>query len=97
MLEKILERKITSKAKQLGFLTYKFSSPANRGVPDKIFITPTGKIFFIEFKSTKGKLTELQKHEITNLWNYQINTHVVRDFEDGITILDYYINNNVNA
>lgn len=95
MLEKILETKITKKAKELGFLTYKFSSPANRGVPDKVFITPTGEIFFIEFKSTKGKLTELQKHEINNLWNYQIDTHVVRDIEDGLTILDYYSSVNV--
>jgi hypothetical protein len=91
MSEKILEIKITKKAKELGFLTYKFSSPANRGVPDKIFISPNGKIFFIEFKSTKGKLSELQKHEIHNLQNHLINTHVVRDFEDGLTILDYYV------
>lgn len=95
MLEKVLETKITKKAKELGFLTYKFSSPANRGVPDKMLISPIGKIFFIEFKSTKGKLTELQKREISNLRNYQIDTYVVRDFDDGLTILDYYHHNHV--
>lgn len=90
MLEKTLEAKITKKAKELHFLTHKFVSPANRGVPDRIFITPIGKIFFIEFKSAKGKLTELQKHEISNLQTYQVDTHVINDSEHGLTLLDYY-------
>ena len=53
MLEKQIESKVVKKAKELGFLTYKFSSPSNRGVPDRIFISPYGEVFFIEFKSNE--------------------------------------------
>ena len=68
MLEKDLEKKIITKAKQLGFLSYKFVSPSNRGVPDRIFISKTGKVFFIEFKSPKRKITPVQK-EFLNRWS----------------------------
>lgn len=68
MLEKHLEKKITDKAKKLGFLSYKFVSPSQRGVPDRIFISKTGKVFFIEFKSPKRNITPLQK-ELLNKWD----------------------------
>jgi hypothetical protein len=67
MLEKDLEKKIVNKAKQLGFLSYKFVSPSQRGVPDRIFISKNGKVFFIEFKSPKRKITPVQK-ELLNRW-----------------------------
>ena len=67
MLEKDLEKKIVTKAKQLGFLSYKFVSPSNRGVPDRIFISKNGKVFFIEFKSPKRKIKPVQK-ELLNRW-----------------------------
>ena len=50
MLEKNLEAKIIKIAKKLGYLTYKFTSPSNKGVPDRIFISPYGHVFFMEFK-----------------------------------------------
>ena len=61
MLEKEIEKKIVNYAKSKNFLAYKFTSPSNRSVPDRLFISPTGNIFFIEFKR-KGKIpTKLQE------------------------------------
>lgn len=40
-------------------MTYKFVSPNNRGVPDRIFIK-NGRVFFIEFKAPNKKETKLQ-------------------------------------
>jgi hypothetical protein len=91
MLEKQLESKITKKAKELGFLTYKFVSPSNRGVPDRIFISMHGEIFFIEFKSKKGKLTELQEHHIYKLRTHKASVYVVNDLEFGLNILNSYL------
>ena len=51
LTERKIESKISKKAIDLGYLTYKFTSPSNRGVPDRIFINKKGEIFFIEFKS----------------------------------------------
>jgi hypothetical protein len=58
-----IERKLTRWAKDNGCLTYKFSSPANRGVPDRIFILPGGKVLFMELKAPGEEPTALQmKH-----------------------------------
>ena len=78
--EKQIESKVVKKAKELGFLTYKFSSPSNRGVPDRIFITPHGEVFFIEFKSEKGKLSQLQKKVIRDIENCGVKVHLVCDY-----------------
>jgi len=88
MLEKQIESKIVKKAKELGFLTYKFSSPSNRGVPDRIFISPHGEIFFIEFKSAKGKLSQLQKKVIKDIEHYNIEVFIVYGVEEGLLLLN---------
>ena len=87
MLEKQMESKVVKKAKELGFLTYKFSSPSNRGVPDRIFISPHGKVFFIEFKSEKGKLTKLQEKVIKDITIRDVDVFVVDHVEIGLEIL----------
>ena len=64
MLEKEIEKKVCDYAKSKGCLVYKFVSPAHRGVPDRMFITPKGRVFFIEFKAPGKKPTQLQEHEM---------------------------------
>jgi hypothetical protein len=87
MLEKQIESKVVKKAKELGFLTYKFSSPSNRGVPDRIFISPHGEVFFIEFKSVKGKVTKLQEKVIKDIEHYNVEVFIVYGVEEGLLIL----------
>ena len=87
MLEKQIESKIVKKAKELGFLTYKFSSPSNRGVPDRVFINPFGRIFFMEFKSEKGKLTKLQEKVIKDIGEYGVGVFIINSVEVGLQIL----------
>jgi Holliday junction resolvase len=87
MKEKQIESKIVKKAKELGFLTYKFSSPSNRGVPDRIFISPNGEVFFIEFKSAKGKVTKLQEKTIKDIEHYNVEVYVIDNVEDGLNLL----------
>ena len=87
MLETQIESKIVKKAKELGFLTYKFSSPSNRGVPDRIFISPHGEVFFIEFKSAKGKVTKLQEKTIKDICNYGVGVFIINSVEVGLQIL----------
>lgn len=88
MKEKQIESKVVKKAKELGFLTYKFSSPSNRGVPDRLFISPSGEVFFIEFKFEKGKVTKLQEKTIRDIYNYGVNAFIVNSVEGGLKILD---------
>ena len=65
-LEKSIEGAAARYARSVGVLTYKFSSPAQRGVPDRIFIGPMGTIF-MEFKRPGGKPTALQQHHIDGI------------------------------
>ena len=60
MLEKEIERRMVQMVKQRGGLCYKFVSPSNPGVPDRIIITPDGKIIFVEIKTEIGRLSKLQ-------------------------------------
>lgn len=87
MLEKLLEAKMVKIAKNLDILCYKFISPSNRGVPDRIFICRCS-IFFIEFKSDKGKLTAQQEHTIDKFRKKRAVVYVVNNLQDGIEILE---------
>ena len=45
----------------LGGKYYKFKSPGNNGVSDRIACMPDGSTWFVELKAPKGRLSELQK------------------------------------
>jgi hypothetical protein len=63
----------------LNGITYKFKSPNQRGVADRIACLPNGDTWFVELKTKGGKLSELQKlyaknmeklnQKYTVLWN----------------------------
>ena len=58
--ESEIEAHVSAYAKSVGVLSYKFTSPANRGVPDRIYLYK-GHAMFIEYKRTgKWKLDPLQ-------------------------------------
>lgn len=67
MLEKDIEKKFKSALEAKGCLVYKFTSPNCRGVPDRIVITGTGKVLFVELKTEKGVRSKLQKIQIEKL------------------------------
>lgn len=58
--EKVLERKLCKRVKELGGHAYKFVSPNQRGVPDRLCILPHGVTVFVELKTTGKKPTKLQ-------------------------------------
>ena len=96
MLEIPLEKKIVNKAKKLGYRADKYKSPGNRGVPDRIFISKSGNLFFIEFKrkgatkSKDGKLSEMQKQVISDLITRKQLVFVINDEKEAMEILERY-------
>lgn len=50
MLESGLERGLVETVKKMGGKAYKWVSPGEIGVPDRIVILPGGKIIFVELK-----------------------------------------------
>lgn len=83
-LEKVIEKKVCDHAKQLGCLVYKFTSPARRSVPDRLFILPDAKgSFFIEFKRKGCKPTEVQKIEIAKIRGQGMRVFIIDDVTQG--------------
>lgn len=67
MQESEIEKYLCNCVKKAGGIAYKFTSPARRGVPDRLVVMPGGLVYFVEVKCETGKLSELQKVEINRL------------------------------
>ncbi len=61
MKESTIERRLVKAVKAAGGLCYKFVSPGNPGVPDRIVILPDGRTIFVELKTEVGRLAKIQK------------------------------------
>jgi hypothetical protein len=61
MLEKQVEAHLIKRVKELGGRAYKFTSPAHRGVADRIVCLPGGVVIMVEVKTIGGRLSPLQK------------------------------------
>ena len=67
MNEKQIEAKLRDAIKAMGGIAYKFTSPGNIGVPDRIVILPGGRIWFVELKADAGRLTPNQERQIQRI------------------------------
>lgn len=56
-----IEAWLNERIKELGGVSYKFVSPMNPGVPDRIYLMPGGVVWFVELKTTAGRLANIQK------------------------------------
>lgn len=90
MLEKHIEEKVGDYAKAKGFLTYKFTSPGRRAVPDRIYISTNGTIIFMEFKQKGKVLTPAQEREHFRLKDHNVNVFMVDSIEKGMALVDSF-------
>jgi len=61
MKESRIESRLVRMVRDRGGLCYKFVSPGNPGVPDRIVITPAGRTVYVELKTEVGRLAAIQK------------------------------------
>jgi Holliday junction resolvase len=87
MRESEIETKVCNHAKHLGWLCYKWVSPGNRSVPDRIFFKK-GKTIIVEFKAEGKKPTKLQQKTINKLQDQGIPTYVIDDVGEGVTLFN---------
>lgn len=81
MLEKEIEKILVSEVKKLGGRAYKWVSPGNDGVPDRIVIFPNRPPVFVELKTEKGKLSPLQTVQIDRLMSLGQRVEVLYGLE----------------
>lgn len=53
--EEYIEKKLIDKVKSLGGRAYKFISPGNAGVPDRLVVLPGGKVRFCRDEKKKRR------------------------------------------
>lgn len=97
MLEKEIEKKLISQAKQRFGKAYKFVSPGNSGVPDRIIVLPGGKIGFCELKRPGGKTSKIQDAQIKKLESMGCFVRVVDSYEGVSDFLDDLERQDFNA
>lgn len=61
MTEKFIEQYLREGIKRLGGKAYKFVSPGNNGVPDRLICLPGGKNIFVETKAPGKVSSPLQR------------------------------------
>lgn len=80
MRERKLEALGNKRAKERGFLQYKFLSSVI-GVPDRIYMK-AGHVFFVEYKTETGVLTVRQMREHEKIKHTGIHVYVIRNEND---------------
>lgn len=67
MRESAIESYLRDQVRQVGGRAYKFVSPGNDGVPDRLVCFPGGRIVFVELKAPGKKPRPLQLVQIDRL------------------------------
>lgn len=80
--ESAVERRLTEGVRARGGLCWKFVSPGTDGVPDRIVVTRTGIVWFVELKASDGRLSPRQRLCIGQLKERGAPTAVLFGQED---------------
>lgn len=83
MLEKDIESWLNKKVKDLGGISFKFVSPNNPGVPDRIYIFPEGKVYFVELKTEIGRMSNIQKWQRQRLKRMGCRFYLVKGMDQA--------------
>ena len=86
LLERDIEQYLVRVIAKLGGKAFKFSSPSNRAVPDRLCVIPHGGLVFIECKATGKKPTPLQLKVINYLRSLGQKVLVI-DSKEQINVL----------
>jgi len=85
VLERLIEKRTVAKAqKEFKITALKLNVAGRRGYPDRMFLIPGGKPFFIEFKRPGSVPTSLQSYTIKNLQNLGYDVEIHNNVEEAL-------------
>lgn len=87
MREKDIEKWLGERLKKLGCLYFKFVSPMNPGVPDRIVILPGGRTVYVELKTEVGRLSNVQRWQIGRMRAMGADVRQVRGMDGARAFL----------
>lgn len=88
MKESTIEARLVREVRKLGGLCYKFTSPGNPGVPDRIVILPDGRTIYVELKTEIGRLAKIQQWQIGELRKRGADVRVLKGMEQVVAFLE---------
>ena len=91
MKESEIESILVSEIRKAGGRAYKWVSPGNSGVPDRIVFLPGEKVIFVELKTDSGKVSAQQKIQINRIQSLGQDVRVVKGIR-GLIDFFYAIN-----
>lgn len=87
MTEKYIEKRLREEVEKLGGKAFKFSSPGNSGVPDRIVLY-RGRCFFVELKRPGESLRPLQKAMVKQFKKLGFRVYVIDSIEKVREFID---------
>lgn len=87
--ERDVESRLRKQIEDMGGLFWKFISPGNNGVPDRIAVFPDGRIVFVELKTARGVVSKTQSYQISRLVTMHQQVCIVR----GVTGMRAFLRN----
>lgn len=92
--EKTLEKGHAARVRRAGGRSYKFTSPGRRGVADRLDMYPATDeweafVVFVEVKGTGGRLTPLQRVELSRLARMGFAVFVCSTHEESRQIVEW--------
>lgn len=88
ILERNIEAPVCAYANKRGCLTRKMNGLGNRSWPDRLIISPNGRVAWIEFKKPGGEATPLQAAFHRKLRDMGHHPIVVDDVAYGKQVID---------
>lgn len=89
MRERDIEGRLRDGIKKLGGRCYKFVSPGNRGVPDRLVLLPGGAVYFVELKTEVGRLSKIQRVQIKRMERLGVQIAVLYGLSEVDAFLAY--------
>lgn len=83
MQEKDIEKYFVRRVRDAGGKAYKFVSPGNNGVPDRMVCLPGGRAVFVELKAPGKSPRPMQIHQIGILREFGFRVEIVDSKESA--------------
>lgn len=88
MNEAQIESRMRRMVLDRGGLCYKFTSPGDAGVPDRIVITPEGRTIYVELKTAVGRMANIQKWQHARMRERGADVRVLHGWEQVRAFID---------
>lgn len=90
-LEKFIEDKAVTFALGLNYVHLKLNTLGSRGKPDQLFLSPTGRILFVEFKKPGEEPSGLQEYWARELVKRKQIVYGCENFEHAKAIFQNHL------